>query len=211
MQTYEQTAAFLAAIGVQPGASHVKKCVKCHEIKNHAEFGKCKNSKDGLTSQCRYCHNLNQKIKRDLSLKSSLDILEKKQYDTKRYFARHHLTFSDPYTRAKRLFNCAKYRAKQKGIEFSVCFARVHVALMIGKCEKSGIIFDLEVSNKESRKAFSPSIDRIDNNKGYTEENTQIVCTAYNLGKGPFSEEEFIKLCIAVSENQKAGNANAEF
>jgi len=45
------------------------------------------------------------------------------------------------------------------------------------------------------------SIDRIDNNKGYIEENVQWVHKDINKMKNAFSEEYFIELCKSVTEN----------
>lgn len=49
----------------------------------------------------------------------------------------------------------------------------------------------------------SASIDRIDSNKGYTTDNVQLVHKKLNMMKGTLSNEEFIELCTAVSENMK--------
>lgn len=96
------------------------------------------------------------------------------------------------------LYNAAKQRANRKGIEFSISLDRIKTALEIGICEVTGISF----CNSEDRKsAFSPSIDRTDNSKGYTEENVKIVCWGYNAAKNQFPIEDVIKISNAVSEN----------
>lgn len=47
----------------------------------------------------------------------------------------------------------------------------------------------------------SPSIDRRDNNKGYTEDNCRVVCYWYNMAKGPWEEERVRDLirCAALN------------
>lgn len=39
------------------GQEHLKKCVKCDEVKPHAEFHKCSSSRDGMNSWCKSCNN----------------------------------------------------------------------------------------------------------------------------------------------------------
>ena len=50
------------------------------------------------------------------------------------------------------------------------------------------------------RNLHGPSIDRIDNNKGYTTDNCQIVCNMYNTGKGQHTDLEFLDFCKKVVE-----------
>lgn len=47
----------------------------------------------------------------------------------------------------------------------------------------------------EPRSPFRPSVDRIDNNIGYTEENTKIVWLIENLCKSTFTEEDVVEFC----------------
>ena len=63
-----------------------------------------------------------------------------------------------------------------------------------GKCALSGI----DVSWKGTRTA---SIDRIDNSKGYTEDNVQIVHKKINMMRGVLTVEEFKEFCKLVAHN----------
>lgn len=49
---------------------------------------------------------------------------------------------------------------------------------------------------------FWPSIDRRDPNKGYTEDNIQLVCNLANFAKDQWSEEALVEFCKAVAEKQ---------
>ena len=44
------------------------------------------------------------------------------------------------------------------------------------------------------------SIDRIDSSKGYTKDNIQIVTKTINLAKRSLSDDDFIQMCLEVSE-----------
>ncbi len=100
--------------------------------------------------------------------------------------------------RSIRLFLAAKRRAKQLNLEFDIALGRIEIALMIGSCERTGIPFDLNSPNKYQFNPFSPSIDKKNSFGGYTNDNTQIVCNAYNLGKGQMTDDEFVQFCRMV-------------
>lgn len=86
-----------------------------------------------------------------------------------------------PKGRATHLVNAAKKRSKVSGAEVSVPVAFVEWALIVGVCMRTGLKFDFGCYG--SRAAFAPSLDRKDPSKGYTLENTEVVCNAFNLAK----------------------------
>lgn len=51
---------------------------------------------------------------------------------------------------------------------------------------------------------FGPSLDRIDNTRGYEPDNIQLVCNMFNIGKGEHRETDFIAMCMLVAKK----NAN---
>lgn len=84
-----------------------------------------------------------------------------------------------------RLLGKSRMRAKAAGLEHNLTkeWAR---ARWTGKCELTGAEFKLTKGNQN---AFSPSIDRIDSSKGYTQDNCRIVLWAVNRFKGDESDE----------------------
>jgi hypothetical protein len=54
----------------------------------------------------------------------------------------------------------------------------------------TGIEFDYKKDRKFKRHPFSPSLDRIDNDRGYTPENTRVVCTMYNYCRNVARDED---------------------
>lgn len=50
------------------------------------------------------------------------------------------------------------------------------------------------------------SLDRIDNSKGYSEDNVRIVSWAYNLLKGTLTDEQVLSYCKAIVKNSENKN-----
>lgn len=69
-----------------------------------------------------------------------------------------------------------------------------------GKCALSGLVIDLP-SGKKNISANKASLDRIDSNLGYVKGNLQWVNRDLNHMKMDYSQEYFIRMCKAVSEN----------
>ena len=53
--------------------------------------------------------------------------------------------------------------------------------------------------------ATNASIDRIDSNLGYIENNVQFVCRSVNVFKANATEKLLYKMCEAIIENKKNG------
>lgn len=67
-----------------------------------------------------------------------------------------------------------------------------------GKCEVTGIPFDLDISKRA--KPFAPSIDRRDSSLGYTPENVQVVVWIYNAAKSHWSHAEVMRMARALCD-----------
>lgn len=57
-----------------------------------------------------------------------------------------------------------------------------------GSCEVTGIQFDFTRIKGQKSRPFSPSIDRLDNSKGYTRDNVRVVCTSVNVAMNQWGE-----------------------
>lgn len=90
----------------------------------------------------------------------------------------------------------AESRAKQKGMDYSLTAAWAQ-ARWTGRCELTGIPFDLFKSRKEGM-SRCPSLDRIDNLLGYTKENTRFILYSLNAFKSNTSEEEMLFIARAL-------------
>jgi hypothetical protein len=100
-----------------------------------------------------------------------------------------------------RLLTSIKARAKKKGIDFNLDLSDLVIPEF---CPKTGIKLDKHLENigsKSYNKYYdTPSVDRIDNTKGYTKGNIQIVCYWYNVAKLTFTEDEMMLMCKKVVE-----------
>lgn len=88
----------------------------------------------------------------------------------------------------RRLFNAAKIRAKYKGIEFNIS---VEDIVIPNNCPYFNVpltrIFD------NGRTDFNPSLDRIENSKGYVKGNVQVISNLANSMKRNASIEQLIE------------------
>lgn len=81
----------------------------------------------------------------------------------------------------------AKQRAKQKQFEFNLESSDIIIPL---KCP----ILDIDIiRNNKSLKSNSPSLDRIDNEKGYVKGNIMVISNKANVMKNNAMPEELIK------------------
>lgn len=76
-------------------------------------------------------------------------------------------------------------------------------------CERTSVNFVLttyETNRQVSDNPYAPSIDRIDNNKGYTQDNSQVVLIAYNKFKSNYNEEDIFKIAQAIVQQNVVTN-----
>jgi len=103
---------------------------------------------------------------------------------------------SQPYGRAKTIWQRAKSRAALKGIQFSITLKWIQKRIEKGVCEVTGIKFDLECIGSKNRAA--PSIDRKNVNLGYTPRNCRLVCWHFNAARSEFSDSDLVALAKAI-------------
>jgi hypothetical protein len=107
------------------------------------------------------------------------------------------------------IFRNAKSGAKKRGLEFrlTVQFLKELFEKQKGRCAYTNISFsELRPSPHHYGKGFpesliQASLDRINPNKGYTEDNVELVCLGINYAKSDFSKEEFLDFIKKIKEN----------
>lgn len=161
----------------------MKVCSKCKTTKEVSQFYKSKDRPDGLCLQCKTCMQANAKKRRASGQESLVQQLWRQQ-------AR--LT---PAYRAGRLVAGAKQRTT-----CTLTMEWVRDKIAAGYCEVTGIPFDLEGHGAPAR-SFSPSLDRINPDEGYTPENTQVVAWIYNRAKGVQDHQDVLTLARALCRN----------
>jgi len=109
-----------------------------------------------------------------------------------------------PDGRAYVLWTSAKSRATKYGYSFNLTREWVLSKLTRGVCEVTGIAFKYVAHS-----VHSPSIDRIDNSKGYTEDNCRVVLHMYNAGKSVGTDEDMLELAYAILNYNKPQEATA--
>jgi len=87
------------------------------------------------------------------------------------------------------MFTSAKYRAEQRGIEFNIDIDDIVIPDMCPILECSFIY------GNSHNYDYSPSLDRIDNSKGYVKGNVQVISTKANKMKNSATFEELQKFC----------------
>ena len=94
-----------------------------------------------------------------------------------------------------KLFYYSKVRAKEKHLEHTLSKEWFYEQTKTNICPKTGVKFDYTPS---TRNPFSPSVDRVDNSKGYTPENCQLVIWAYNSAKAHHTDEDLYIMCKSL-------------
>lgn len=95
-----------------------------------------------------------------------------------------------------------KHKAKKEGKTFNLDLAWIKQELAKGKCSVTNMPLvkpTYRPGKRGSQGAWSPSIDRIDNSKGYTKSNCRIVVWMYNLAKNNYGDRDIVKMSIALA------------
>lgn len=160
-----------------------KLCIDCGLTKpaNIKYFEVCHQNEDNLRDWCIECG-------KERSRKSSRERNQNFRSKNPQYFldnARSNRRANPKQT----LFNRAKRRAAKKGFVFTITVDDIPDIPEV--CPVLG--FKLEFGSREDRSS-SPSLDRIDNTKGYVPGNLQVISYRANQLKSDGTIEEFKKL-----------------
>ena len=87
--------------------------------------------------------------------------------------------------------NISKKNAKTKGLEFDLTpeILKEMYEKQDGNCALTGIKMEMK-KNSDTKNLFHVSVDRIDNSKGYTKDNIQLVLLGINYMRNTSSIEE---------------------
>jgi hypothetical protein len=102
------------------------------------------------------------------------------------------------------LKGCQK-RAAEKGLPCTINKEWIRLRLEIGHCEVTGIPFVMKRKTSEHHivaSPWSPSVDRIEPQKGYTPENARVVVAAFNFAKSSHSDKTLLQLAEAIDRNK---------
>lgn len=192
----------------------MKSCTKCEVEKPEEDFPSDKRNATGLSSWCRECHKKRSRQKeaepgyRDMRREAARIRRQYPEYREKERARREKYRTNKqqkdredrltPSGRARSLWNAARRRASKRGEAFTLTKSRIESALSIGVCEFTGLEFDLDNKlrvGETGRSPLTPSVDKIDPLKPYSDDNVNIVCDWYNMAKGRLSSEQLIEFC----------------
>jgi hypothetical protein len=166
-----------------------KKCPKCRVEKNIEEFSKAKNRKDGLQTSCKRCHNKYTQENKESIKQLGIKYRQKNKKLIKENHQKNII---------RTLFNKAKYRTKNKNLEFDITLEWL-LERYSGRCELTKIEFQFA---EEGRGPISPSLDRIDSSKGYTKDNVRIIIWSLNRALGEDGTEVYERIAKAYFRNK---------
>lgn len=192
----------------------VKICSKCNIEKSLDSFYKRKGGKFDVAAQCMDCTNkyMRNRYNNWPGVKENHRLKEKERRSNPeirlKAIKASQRFYSSIEGRARTLLNNARKSPTGKILEFSLTLEHILNGIKRGNCAVTNIPFELsnEYQIKTGRTAnpFSPSIDRIDSSKGYTNENTRIVIWQYNMAKGELTDKEIFdifKQALKVNNN----------
>ncbi|WP_153065849.1 hypothetical protein [Xanthomonas campestris] len=192
----------------------VRRCSRCAVDKNHGQFTLLSSGKPH--SWCRACCAEKKRLDR-LDPAVRLRTAQANQRSRRRPSALEHKqvyqarAYETSTGRARALHNSARQRARQRGQEFNLSLRRVLDGIESGKCERTGIAFEMKCGFvfETGRQANprSPSIDRIDPFKPYSDDNVQIVCTWYNKAKEQLTDMEMLSFCESTVRAASGGHS----
>jgi hypothetical protein len=101
--------------------------------------------------------------------------------------------------RASVLYSNAKSRCREKNIELHLTQEWIREHLKRGTCEITGLPFSLEPPDEHAtRRPDAPSLDRIDKDKHYTEDNTRVILWAVNCALSEYGTEGMLPILKAM-------------
>jgi len=100
----------------------------------------------------------------------------------------------------KRLYHDTKSRAKKLNHDFDLDKDWFEKKISPLVCEATGVQLQLTINKDVWQSPFRPSIDRVDNSRGYTKDNCRIVCFIFNKAKADGTDEDVIKMAKALME-----------
>lgn len=98
------------------------------------------------------------------------------------------------------LYSCRK-SAKARGLECSLTLEQVIELARPMVCSVTKLPLRWDKEGDSFRNPWAPSIDRLDNSRGYHPDNVRLVCCAFNIMRSDFSDDVVRTLARAVVEN----------
>lgn len=168
-----------------------KICSSCGVLKNINDFHKRKSAKDGFRCECKDCRKAADKIRYERDKDKIL--LKQKEYESTRRLDPNHALKVKAWGKNHYLNNPLKYilarcrnRAKVYDLDFDLELSDIVVP-------ETCPILHIPLRKGDGKpESNSPSVDRIDNNKGYVKGNIQIISQLANTMKNSATPEQLL-------------------
>jgi hypothetical protein len=104
------------------------------------------------------------------------------------------------------ILSTARKNARARSLPFTLTRMELNLIWQRsgGRCELTFLPFDLVNVPGYTRRAYAPSIDRIDGKQGYDSANCRLVLVALNLAINEFGENLFAKVASAFLRYRKS-------
>jgi hypothetical protein len=178
-----------------------KVCTKCKEVKVHEDFPVDHSKANGRRSICKLCANAQTK---EWRLKNTE---HRKAYEKQYNEINKELVREKNKRRYQNLTLDQKFemliKTAQKRNNFK-CFISAEYLKQIWQEQEGRCAYTKLPLTADANQLNTMSLDRIDSSLDYVEGNVQLVCVSVNRMKSDFLEEEFIRLCNLITQNNKA-------
>lgn len=152
------------------------------------DFHKNKSTPDGVHYTCKTCSRRNA---RQTRAKKALDPVWRKRFNDS------NTKYRQAGGKVLQMFTAAQERARKKNLEFDITKDDIEIpdtCPVLGITIKSGIGRPGENKLVSGAIDSSPSLDRIDNSKGYIKGNVRVISWRANYLKNTATLDEMIKL-----------------
>lgn len=109
------------------------------------------------------------------------------------YMQKHYLANPEQY-----MLNNAKTRANKKNIDFDIGLEDIFIPIT---CPVLNITLERALGSRRGSRDTSPTLDRIDNTKGYIKGNVRVISGRANRLKSDASPEELILIGLDAKKN----------
>lgn len=111
--------------------------------------------------------------------------------------------------RARELLRAVGKRCRKDGVDLDLDREWLAARLNAGKCELTGLAFDMSVSKRRPT-ARTPSIDRISANGGYTKANCRVILYAVNTALSNYGLAAFLPIAAALVSKCQLANQRSQ-
>jgi hypothetical protein len=166
-------------------------CSGCKIEKPLSEYYKGETSLGGYRTRCKQCCCAEEAARKSRIPKA------KRSADFKKWRRQ---------SRGAALVRLAHHRAKAKGLPCTLDPKAVQAVIDSGECQMTGVPFNLD----GGRTWDSPSLDRIDNSKGYVPGNVRVVLYCINVMANTWGENKIVEIAEAIMARRRNASASLQ-